>query len=934
MKMFRRKSKKALPKVVAQSRIGRKLNFQTLENRCLLAADFVWANQFGGTGGQLGNSTVTDRVGNVYTLGSFSGTVDLNPGSGVLNATASGPTDAFLTKVNPAGSLVWARTFGGSGNTAPNAIAIDRSGSLLVSGAFGGTTDFDPGPGTAWFTATSAWNGFVSKFNADGTLNWARHLRGQSGAADVQANSFDDSVFVAGSFSGTCDFDPGVPFQNRSALNEDGYLLKLNAAGDFEWVLEFDGTNSSSRVLVDDIAINDMGQILMTGNFQGQVDLDPHAGTSSFATPDVFFDAFVTKITANGSFAWAQALTGTGSQVASDIVVNSWGDPIVGGTFSGTVDFDPHPGATFELTSQNADAYFWKLNAVGGLDWAKQVGGNNIVTVRDMTMDSQNSLYVAGDFGGTIDFNPGSGFSELSSNGLTDAFALKLNDFGNYLWVRQFGSSEVDEAHGIALDSGYNIVATGTFRQTVDFDPRSGVVNKTAVGGTHDAFSVKLTQTIVFPPHLTADLVTIRKSGTQIQFVDDTTGGVILSRFASVYLGVQIAGASGENERVTVDFDYGGPMTMPAGIKFSGGTGDSDVIRFFGTGVEDVFYGSGAVAERASLTVKTGINTNTVITATQVDEAKLSKSRQVQFRSMGSDDLLYASPAMSDLATAAVRITGMSESVHVVPLTFSETETLSMDLGSFDEVTNPNDSMTIQPGGFNANGLKNFSVWTEGGDDSLTIESADLRLPVPGGQFRYLPGLGNDQLYAIGDTSFNLNNSRLSSTAGGQLVFSSFEQAILIGGSGNNTLNAIGFTGTVALYGLDGDDILRGTANSDYIYGGFGDDKIYGGRGNDFLYGEEGKDTFYFDGTTSNDDLRLNRNSEIDGYFDQYALGSNQVLEQDYFNYDELDRVEIRAVDGDDDILVDLAFAILGTVNGGNGADSCVAPSGWTKISC
>ncbi|MEQ1905248.1 MAG: hypothetical protein ABL888_13755 [Pirellulaceae bacterium] len=165
-------------------------------------------------------------------------------------------------------------------------------------------------------------------------------------------------------------------------------------------------------------------------------------------------------------------------------------------------------------------------------------------------------------------------------------------------------------------------------------------------------------------------------------------------------------------------------------------------------------------------------------------------------------------------------------------------------------------------------------------------------------------------------------------------MFDNLERASLTGGPSANSLIATGFNGSVELYGMAGNDLLRGTANDDRISGGLGNDKIFGGRGNDFLWGDEGVDMFYFDGTNDADDLRLVRDSAVMGYFNRYQLGFDQLQEQDEIHYDSFDKVEIRALNGDDQINVDLAFAITGIVNGGDGLDSCVAPSSWTKISC
>ena len=114
----------------SQAPAGRSTEYQTLEPRCLMAGDFVWANQFAGDAAESGQAITTDSFGSVYTFGNFSGTVDFDPSPAVRNISARGATDAFVTKVNSAGSLMWVQTFGGNQQVAAKAIEVDSFGAV------------------------------------------------------------------------------------------------------------------------------------------------------------------------------------------------------------------------------------------------------------------------------------------------------------------------------------------------------------------------------------------------------------------------------------------------------------------------------------------------------------------------------------------------------------------------------------------------------------------------------------------------------------------------------------------------------------------------------------------------------------------------------------------------------------------------------------
>ncbi|MEQ1906824.1 MAG: hypothetical protein ABL888_21760, partial [Pirellulaceae bacterium] len=213
-------------------------------------------------------------------------------------------------------------------------------------------------------------------------------------------------------------------------------------------------------------------------------------------------------------------------------------------------------------------------------------------------------------------------------------------------------------------------------------------------------------------------------------------------------------------------------------------------------------------------------------------------------------------------------------------------------------------------------------------------------------------GAGTDRLGVSGDTDFRINDARLISDAGGRILIDDVERSTLTGGLGNNLLTAVGFGGTVIMNGGGGDDILRGTDGNDTLNGGDGNDWLFGGDGNDSLLGglgndilsgqlgndalngQRGVDLFQFEGTSNAESLRLQFLTATAAQFTRKPRGLNTTLELDTITNDATDEVSIVALGGDDQITIDLAIAMLGMVDGGDGTDACTAPAGWTKISC
>ena len=176
---------------------------------------FVYAKQFDGSRGL---SIAVDINSNVYTAGSFIGTVDFNPGAGVFNLTAVGGNDIFISKLDAFGSFVFAKTMGGYGNDYSSSITIDAVGNIYTTGAFNGTSDFDPGAGVYNLAtvAGAATGVFISKLDISGAFVWAKQLGGTAGGGYGNCIVVDGTgnVYTTGNFMGTLDFDPGASVYN------------------------------------------------------------------------------------------------------------------------------------------------------------------------------------------------------------------------------------------------------------------------------------------------------------------------------------------------------------------------------------------------------------------------------------------------------------------------------------------------------------------------------------------------------------------------------------------------------------------------------------------------------------------------------------------------------------------------------------------------
>jgi hypothetical protein len=196
------------------------------------AGDYVWARSMGEINDEYGASISVDASGNVYTTGTFQGTLDFNPGAGTNNLSAlpAGTSDIFLSKLDSTGTFVWAKSIGGSSDDAGSSVATDIHNNVYVTGYFRNTADFNPGSGTFDLTSAGMTDIFITKLGSDGSFLWAKQMGGadddwiESIAIDINSN-----VYSTGRYNATCDFDPSSGVYDLTSLGAtDIFVNKLN----------------------------------------------------------------------------------------------------------------------------------------------------------------------------------------------------------------------------------------------------------------------------------------------------------------------------------------------------------------------------------------------------------------------------------------------------------------------------------------------------------------------------------------------------------------------------------------------------------------------------------------------------------------------------------------------------------------------------------
>jgi hypothetical protein len=393
--------------------------------------DFAWAVNVGGQDYDCGKSVAVDKNGNAYVTGEFRGSVDFDPGPGEDFHTSKGDRDAFLVKFDQEGSFLWAESWGGLHCEPGLSVAVDDNGNAYVTGDFFSEDDFDfdPGPGKDIHISNGNEDAYLVKYDPDGKFLWAENWGGKRGDIGTSVAVGYGAVYVTGGvLSKSPDFDPGSGEDiHQNNAFEDAYLSKFNLDGNFLWARTWGGLNI---VVGMSVAVGNAEDVYVTGYFWEAGDFDPGVGVD-LHTSNGDKDVFLSKFDSEGSFLWADTWGGIAEDNGASVSADDFGYVYAAGEFDKTVDFDPGPQEDVHTTNGNGEAFLSRLDPDGNFVWARTWGASRTDSAMSGATDDFGNVYITGSFEKTVDFDPGPGVDNHTSDRL-DIFLIKFLPDGNW----------------------------------------------------------------------------------------------------------------------------------------------------------------------------------------------------------------------------------------------------------------------------------------------------------------------------------------------------------------------------------------------------------------------------------------------------------------------------------------------------------------------
>ncbi len=321
-------------------------------------------------------------------------------------------------------------------------------------------------------------------------LIWAKGVGGPAYEAGYGvALDGKGNVVSVGIFDLSIEFDSCI---NTTTLGSSGFndifIQKLDRQGCLIWAKRVGGALSFDAAT--SVAVDDSGYVYTTGSFDREADFDPNSGVKALQ-PRGYSDAFILKLDSAGNYIWAQRMGGSSYDQSNSLAIDALGNVLMTGEFSDTAFFDS--GSKSLISQGGKDIFVQKVAPDGHLIWAKSFGGNGNDIPYNIKTDIADNIYVTGLFRDTVVFDPAGGGPPLISKGATNVFILKLDSDGNFLWSKSLGGTGRATGFFLDVDQWENVILSGGFSDTVDFDPGPGI--KELISETKeksDIFLIKL----------------------------------------------------------------------------------------------------------------------------------------------------------------------------------------------------------------------------------------------------------------------------------------------------------------------------------------------------------------------------------------------------------------------------------------------------------
>lgn len=257
--------------------------------------ELLWAHTLGGEMYDYISSISADNDGNIVVGGVHRSETDFDPSvNEYILSSATGEYESnFLAKYDADGNFLWAHTTDNIYPSVDENYVIDSENNIVVTGYYAYDVDFDSGVGELLASADFGW--FICKYNASGELSWAMAPEGYVTPSSIALDA-ENNIFVAINAYGPTDMNPGIGMVMSGVENPTLFVMKLNPDGYYLSGFAFEDNDMDFTDWFDAIDIDSQNNVVVSGMFQGVLDIDPSSGENNLEAPINIWPSFVASI--------------------------------------------------------------------------------------------------------------------------------------------------------------------------------------------------------------------------------------------------------------------------------------------------------------------------------------------------------------------------------------------------------------------------------------------------------------------------------------------------------------------------------------------------------------------------------------------------------------------------------------------------------------
>jgi fibronectin type 3 domain-containing protein len=334
---------------------------------------YLWAAAWGGPGMDSASDISADSAGNAYITGTFSETVDFDPGAGTVQSASAGAGDIFVLSLGPAGAYRWHFACGSGQDDRGTGLQAYANGTFWLAGTFNGSVDLDPGAAVNLTNASGYTDIFLARYSSSGGFIWAGAIGGpENDTVTARCIAFDGpgNVYLTGAFQGLCDFLPTNQSANvQSNGGFDAFIAEYDPSGEYRWSY---GTGGAMDDYGRSVAVDQSGAFYWTGHFRDtRVDFDLTADTYylNSSSTGISGTIFLAKYLPGGILEWAYSFDpqtqGSYVTTGNAVCVDVNGNILMTGQFFDKIDLDPTSGTNIATSLGMVDVVVVRLGADG-----------------------------------------------------------------------------------------------------------------------------------------------------------------------------------------------------------------------------------------------------------------------------------------------------------------------------------------------------------------------------------------------------------------------------------------------------------------------------------------------------------------------------------------------------------------------------------------